>query len=150
MPLGADKYRHVKVSQSNSSFDAIHLKHEPIVIAVRSCDALTPPPHGTMTCQHSDLDETYTNEPEFPVDTVCSFACERGRTLVGSRQRTCLPLAHWDGLKTSCKRKFSQINLIKLSNGNNKRMEISACFFTSSLALLSKCSYWIDRHDLNI
>ncbi|KAI4463058.1 complement component-related sushi domain-containing [Holotrichia oblita] len=92
---------------------------------IKSCEALTPPSHGTMTCQHSDLDETYTNEPEFPVDTVCSFACERGRTLVGSRQRTCLPLAHWDGLKTSCK----QVKCNKLPKLQHGHIEPKSCTY---------------------
>lgn len=58
-----------------------------------------------MSCVHADLGITYNSSiNELPVDTVCTFTCGKGRTLVGSRQRTCLPLARWDGLRTSCKR----------------------------------------------
>ncbi|KRT86167.1 hypothetical protein AMK59_801 [Oryctes borbonicus] len=93
-----------------------------------------------MICQHSDLDMTYTTEPDLPVDTVCSFACERGRTLVGSRQRTCLPLAHWDGLKTSCK----QVKCNKLAKLQFGRIEPKSCTYGKQ-AFGKTCSFSCDE-----
>jgi hypothetical protein len=73
---------------------------------VKTCTKLIPPAYGSMICSHSDLGITYNDtEQNLPVDTVCTFKCQDGKTLIGSSQRTCLPLARWDGLKTSCKRK---------------------------------------------
>lgn len=75
------------------------------MFSVRTCPKLTAPEFGSMNCSNSDLGVARYNDSEsdLPVDTVCLFACQRGKTLTGSYQRTCLPLARWDGLKTSCK-----------------------------------------------
>lgn len=86
---------------------------------VKTCDQLKPPQYGSLSCKHTDLDKIYESEESLPVDTICTFNCAKGKTLVGSSQRTCLPLAQWDGLKTSCKRKFvvinyEQLNIIKV------------------------------------
>ncbi|GJQ65520.1 hypothetical protein Trydic_g7621 [Trypoxylus dichotomus] len=110
------------------------------ICQIKTCEALSTPAHGTMICQHSDLDKTYTTEPEFPVDTVCSFACERGRTLVGSRQRTCLPLAHWDGLKTSCK----QVKCNKLAKLQFGHIEPKSCMYGKQ-AFGKTCSFSCDE-----
>nr|XP_022902897.1 sushi, von Willebrand factor type A, EGF and pentraxin domain-containing protein 1-like isoform X2 [Onthophagus taurus] len=88
----------IRLCQANATWSG----QEPSCL-VKTCEALQTPLHGNMTCKHQELETTYTNEPKLPVDTVCSFSCDQGRTLLGSKQRTCLPLAHWDGLKTSCK-----------------------------------------------
>lgn len=86
---------------------------------MKFCERLSPPAFGSMTCKQADLGVTYNEtEKHLPVDTVCSFECSEGRTLIGSKQRTCLPLARWDGLKTSCKRIYFRVifcgRLVKL------------------------------------
>lgn len=43
----------------------------------------------------------------FSIDTECEFSCAYGFYLVGSSKRHCLPVAKWDGLNSSCKRKIS-------------------------------------------
>lgn len=63
-----------------------------------------------MNCSHSDIDI----EPDalnLPVDTTCVFECDHGNNRIGSYQRTCLPLAQWDGLRTLCKRNFTLTTL---------------------------------------
>lgn len=45
----------------------------------------------------------------YAVDTECQFTCRPGYLLIGSRRRICLPLARWDGLRTVCKRKSSDL-----------------------------------------
>lgn len=70
-----------------------------------------------MECWHEDLGITYdSSHVNLPVDTVCKFSCSKGKALVGSSQRNCLPLARWDGLKTSCKRSYSIIIVDYLNN----------------------------------
>lgn len=64
----------------------------------RSCEALPcenilPPSHGRMLC--SGL-VTY---------ATCTFTCDTGYDLVGSKSRTCLPTSGWSGNLTSCKAK---------------------------------------------
>lgn len=72
---------------------------------MKTCDKLPIPTFGQISCVHADLGISYNySVNKLPVDTVCTFTCGKGKTLVGSRQRTCLPLARWDGLRTSCKR----------------------------------------------
>ncbi|XP_015834822.1 sushi, von Willebrand factor type A, EGF and pentraxin domain-containing protein 1 isoform X1 [Tribolium castaneum] len=91
---------------------------------VKTCTKLPPPAYGSMICSHSDLGVTYNEtEENLPVDTVCTFTCQDGKTLIGSSQRTCLPLARWDGLKTSCK----QIKCPKLPPVKNGRVEPKSC-----------------------
>ncbi|XP_017779989.1 PREDICTED: sushi, von Willebrand factor type A, EGF and pentraxin domain-containing protein 1-like [Nicrophorus vespilloides] len=102
---------------------------------VKTCNKLQAPPHGSMYCKHSDLGEDFTAESKLPVDTVCSFACERGRTLTGSVQRTCLPLARWDGLKTACK----QIKCNRLSQINFGTVEPKSCT-TGKQSFGKKCN----------
>lgn len=75
------------------------------IFPVKTCGRIKPPPFGNANCTHADLEKHFDSEEHLPVDTVCAFSCSKGRTLIGSSQRTCLPLAQWDGLKTSCKRK---------------------------------------------
>lgn len=71
---------------------------------MKTCPQLSVPKFGKIKCRHEDLDVEYNRSyKKLPVDTVCSFECEKGRFLVGSKKRTCLPLSTWDGLKTTCK-----------------------------------------------
>lgn len=76
---------------------------------VKTCDRPKAPQFGSVTCKHDDLDIVYESEENLPVDTICTFTCDKGRTLIGSSERTCLPLAQWDGLKASCKRKTNEV-----------------------------------------
>lgn len=73
---------------------------------MRTCGKLSTPIFGSITCIQSDLGITYNeNQTTFPVDTVCSFKCDKGKIFIGSRHRTCLPLAKWNGLRAMCRRK---------------------------------------------
>ncbi|KAK5644039.1 hypothetical protein RI129_007884 [Pyrocoelia pectoralis] len=104
---------------------------------VKTCSALSAPSHGFISCEHSDLGITYSkSDDQLPVDTVCDFSCETGRTLIGSSQRTCLPLAQWDGLKASCK----VIKCNKLSNIPFGTVEPKSCTNTKQL-FSKKCTY---------
>lgn len=107
--LGVEIILPAKVSLLVLSF----LKLKTIFFIVRTCDKLPVPAFGQISCVHADLGITYNSSVnELPVDTVCTFKCDKGRTLIGSRQRTCLPLARWDGLRTSCKRNSHYLLLL--------------------------------------
>ncbi|XP_076273096.1 sushi, von Willebrand factor type A, EGF and pentraxin domain-containing protein 1-like isoform X1 [Rhynchophorus ferrugineus] len=81
---------------------------------VKTCSRPPVPKYGTIRCEHADLDLVYdADEQNFPVDTVCKMDC-KGNLLIGSSQRTCLPIAQWDGLRTICKPiKCNKISPIK-------------------------------------
>lgn len=71
---------------------------------MKTCARLPTPKDGRMKCFHPDLNQSYVgNEERLPVDTKCAFKCGNGKIVTGSRQRTCIPLAEWDGLRTICK-----------------------------------------------
>ncbi|CAG9762396.1 unnamed protein product [Ceutorhynchus assimilis] len=71
---------------------------------VKTCNKLATPKYGSVKCEQTDLGVVYEKtEKKLPVDTVCNFTCEKGNSLIGSTQRTCLPIAQWDGLRTICK-----------------------------------------------
>ena len=61
---------------------------------MKSCLQLKAPKQGNMVC----------SSPKPTIDTECYFTCNPGYQLVGSRLRTCLPVAMWDGLPAYCKR----------------------------------------------
>ncbi|KAK4887668.1 hypothetical protein RN001_003939 [Aquatica leii] len=104
---------------------------------VKTCKSLPTPAHGSISCAHADLGTKYKNsEPDMPVDTVCSFSCNKGYSLIGSAHRTCLPLAQWDGLKVSCK----QIKCNKLSNIPFGIIEPEICT-SSKQSFGKKCVY---------
>ncbi|PSN51797.1 hypothetical protein C0J52_10878 [Blattella germanica] len=63
------------------------------VFAVKTCPSPKAPQNGAVICSNDD----------HVIDTECEFSCLPGHTLVGSRHRSCLPLARWDGLHTTCK-----------------------------------------------
>lgn len=73
------------------SISALHLCQYPS--PVKSCPVLRAPNNGTMVCSH--------DRPT--MDTECHFACDSGFQLVGSKLRTCLPVAMWDGIPAYCK-----------------------------------------------
>lgn len=103
MLLGAVRNRLVKVFiLLTSQFNLLNNK----TILVKTCNKLPIPKHGMMKCEQSDLGAVYDNsEANLPVDTVCNFECKNGTLQIGSKQRVCLPIAQWDGLRTICKRK---------------------------------------------
>lgn len=102
-----------KLTFYNSAVDNFFKKI--IFFIVKVCDPLPPPSFGSVSCFHSDLGITYDqSETELPVDTTCTFSCETGYSLIGSKQRTCLPLARWDGLRSSCRGKFNWRGIVLL------------------------------------
>lgn len=62
-------------------------------------------PRNKTFMETYDSDEHRKTEP-LPIDTDCNFKCGPGFYLAGSAIRNCLPLSKWDGLQTTCKRKF--------------------------------------------
>lgn len=78
-----------------------------ISFLVKTCNTFLAPEFGSVKCEHPDLGIVYDEtEKNLPVDAVCNFECEKGYLLIGSTERTCLPIARWDGLRTLCKRKY--------------------------------------------
>lgn len=91
-------------------------------VPVKTCPSLLVPFYGLALCRNKDLNLFFDYSPRnstfmkfydidskrvtepMPIDTDCTFKCGPGYYLVGSRSRTCLPLAKWDGLQTTCKR----------------------------------------------
>ena len=53
------------------------------------------PPNGRMTCSGLVTNET------------CSFMCDDGYEILGSKIRTCLNSSKWDGQPTVCKGKYN-------------------------------------------
>ncbi|KAK4305073.1 hypothetical protein Pmani_023017 [Petrolisthes manimaculis] len=60
---------------------------------MKSCPVLRAPNNGTMVC----------SQDHPTMDTQCHFTCKPGFQLVGSKMRTCLPVAMWDGIPVYCK-----------------------------------------------
>jgi hypothetical protein len=53
------------------------------------------------------------------VETVCFVSCRAGYRLVGTRRRTCLPVAMWTGMQGYCKRKAFAFNIFSIKNVKN-------------------------------
>ncbi|CAN8004363.1 unnamed protein product [Ixodes hexagonus] len=60
----------------------------------KKCRPLEAPFLGSINCSTGAFD----------FETVCEFECQRGYVLIGSRKRSCLSIALWDGLPTLCRR----------------------------------------------
>lgn len=91
--------------------------------SVKTCPSLTIALFGMAVCRNADLNmiidysprngsfienynpEVHKTTENFSIDTECEFSCAYGFSLVGSAKRHCLPVAKWDGLQASCKRK---------------------------------------------
>jgi len=56
-----------------------------------TCDELSPPDNGQMKCLNKNK-----------YSSTCSFSCEVGFELSGSKDRTCQDTASWTGIKTTC------------------------------------------------
>ena len=61
------------------------------VSAGQPCVEISSPWQGRMTCSGK------------VTDANCTFSCNPGYDLVGSKFRTCLPSSRWSGNQTSCK-----------------------------------------------
>lgn len=101
-----------------------YFKTVKFLFKVKTCPALNIPFFGTSFCRNTDLNLTIDYSPrnltfmenysievqkfteKFAIDTECVFSCALGYHLTGSKKRHCLPVAKWDGLQTSCKRKL--------------------------------------------
>ncbi|XP_077500331.1 sushi, von Willebrand factor type A, EGF and pentraxin domain-containing protein 1-like isoform X2 [Amblyomma americanum] len=59
----------------------------------KRCSPLEAPLRGAMSCSGDSFD----------FETTCEFECQRGYALIGSRRRTCLSIALWDGLPALCR-----------------------------------------------
>ncbi|XP_042878589.1 sushi, von Willebrand factor type A, EGF and pentraxin domain-containing protein 1-like isoform X2 [Penaeus japonicus] len=96
---------------------------------MKSCPKLKPMAHGTMVCTQST-----------PImDTECHFTCDPGYQLVGSKMRTCLPVAMWDGIPAYCKPIFCP-RLPPLQNG---RIRPGSCSSSKS-KYGSRCEFACD------
>ncbi|XP_076046526.1 sushi, von Willebrand factor type A, EGF and pentraxin domain-containing protein 1-like [Oratosquilla oratoria] len=93
---------------------------------MKSCPALKSPKNGVMVC---------TRQASI-MDTECHFACDPGYLLVGSKMRTCLPVAMWDGIPAYCKPIYCQ-PLPKLRHGTAKP---STCL-TSKSKYGTRCEF---------
>ncbi|XP_066147032.1 sushi, von Willebrand factor type A, EGF and pentraxin domain-containing protein 1-like [Euwallacea fornicatus] len=91
---------------------------------VKTCNRLPTPKFGSAKCEHTDLGVVYDrSEKNLPVDTVCNFECGKGTFRIGSPQRTCLPIAQWDGLRSICK----PVKCDKLPQVKYGKVEPSSC-----------------------
>lgn len=60
------------------------------------CDPFPNLENGFVNCTNN----------QFVSGTICTSRCEPGYSLVGTRDRKCLPIAQWDGLSASCIREY--------------------------------------------
>ncbi|XP_023234729.1 sushi, von Willebrand factor type A, EGF and pentraxin domain-containing protein 1-like [Centruroides sculpturatus] len=77
-----------------------------LILLVKACPPLNKPRHGSISCTTEN----------FVFETECHFSCDPGYTLVGSKERTCLAIALWDGLPALC-RSINCPSLSPLANG---------------------------------
>ncbi|CAH1105370.1 unnamed protein product [Psylliodes chrysocephalus] len=89
----------VRLCQKNGTWSGKETKCE-----IKTCGPLEGPKRGKLECFQPDLRRKFKNVTTIlPVDTICKFTCNEGYILSGSKERTCLPIARWSGLKTLCK-----------------------------------------------
>ncbi|XP_078615554.1 sushi, von Willebrand factor type A, EGF and pentraxin domain-containing protein 1-like isoform X2 [Branchiostoma floridae x Branchiostoma japonicum] len=72
---------------------------DPIICQRIECPGLPEPSDGRRACVTSDGQQT---TGTFPYETTCTFTCNRGYTLQGSKVRRCLEEGKWDGSKAKC------------------------------------------------
>ncbi|XP_074641309.1 sushi, von Willebrand factor type A, EGF and pentraxin domain-containing protein 1-like [Tubulanus polymorphus] len=77
------------------------------ICKVKRCSVLEAPRHGRVVCTSSNR--------EF--QSSCQFSCHNGYVLFGSRKRTCLAIAMWDGILARC-RAVRCRKLLPLENGH--------------------------------
>lgn len=92
----------IRLCQENGTWTGVKPQCE-----VKTCTKPPVPLKGkVLECVNKDLDTKYEGSrlpDNMPVDTECTFGCGDGHSVTGSTLRTCLPVAQWDGLKTTCK-----------------------------------------------
>jgi CUB/sushi domain-containing protein len=81
----------IRLCQENGTWSG-----EEAACQMRSCGSVPPPKNGRIEC----------TSDSYVIDSECTFSCDVGFTLVGSRKRVCLPIGYWDGLPAFCKRKI--------------------------------------------
>uniref|UniRef100_A0AAR5P549 Sushi, von Willebrand factor type A, EGF and pentraxin domain-containing protein 1 n=2 Tax=Dendroctonus ponderosae TaxID=77166 RepID=A0AAR5P549_DENPD len=87
---------------------------------VKTCNHLPTPKYGSVKCEQIDLDVVYDSaEKNLPVDTVCNFQCENGTVLIGSTQRTCLPIEFGKTCKIICNDGFKAAGSTVKTCGNH-------------------------------
>ncbi|XP_057660658.1 sushi, von Willebrand factor type A, EGF and pentraxin domain-containing protein 1-like isoform X1 [Diorhabda carinulata] len=85
---------------------------------IKTCNQLDIPKGGKMQCFQTDTQKEFNqNMTELPVDTSCKFSCDEGHILTGSKERICLPISRWSGLRTLC-RPIKCKKLIPISFGD--------------------------------
>lgn len=78
----------IRICKENATWDGLETK-----CLVKKCPKLMAPQNGNINCT--------TNT--FTFETVCHFDCDHGFQIQGSRKRSCLAIALWDGLPVVCK-----------------------------------------------
>ncbi|GAB6029547.1 hypothetical protein CHUAL_005296 [Chamberlinius hualienensis] len=66
---------------------------QPTICQIKHCPPLKIPKNGAMACDSQD----------FEFQTRCNFSCESGYNLIGSKTRSCLAIASWDGIAVHCR-----------------------------------------------
>lgn len=120
-------------------------------ILVKTCGPLEGPKRGKLECFQPDLRRKFKNVTTIlPVDTICKFTCNEGYILSGSKERTCLPIARWSGLKTLCKRNYFLFSLLI-----NSTLSTTFSRFTIKMYINFSTSWtwlwlWSNAHSLAI
>ncbi|XP_018333054.1 sushi, von Willebrand factor type A, EGF and pentraxin domain-containing protein 1-like [Agrilus planipennis] len=108
---------------------------------VKTCPLLLPPAEGIIKCFNAGVGILQNvSGTRFPVDSTCKFECKKGRLLIGTPLRTCLPIAEWDGLPTTCKK----VSCNKLSKIPHGRIEPKSCT-TRKQPYRKTCKYFCDE-----
>ncbi|CAH1773674.1 unnamed protein product, partial [Owenia fusiformis] len=85
----------------------------PAVCEVKTCKPLKKPKNGELMCDKDD----------FSFGTTCHIRCIKGYKLIGSKQRRCIGIGMWNGIKAKCREIKCRV-LPALKDGN---MEPSKC-----------------------
>ncbi|CAH1240004.1 SVEP1 [Branchiostoma lanceolatum] len=72
---------------------------DPVICQRIECPGLAQPSDGQRACVTSDGQQA---TGTFPYETTCTFTCNQGYTLQGSKVRRCLQEGKWDGSKAKC------------------------------------------------
>ncbi|XP_019637817.1 PREDICTED: sushi, von Willebrand factor type A, EGF and pentraxin domain-containing protein 1-like [Branchiostoma belcheri] len=71
----------------------------PVICQRIECQGLPEPSDGQRACVTSDGQQA---TGTYPYETTCTFTCNKGYTLQGSKVRRCLQEGKWDGSKAKC------------------------------------------------
>ncbi|XP_026284194.1 sushi, von Willebrand factor type A, EGF and pentraxin domain-containing protein 1 isoform X1 [Frankliniella occidentalis] len=118
---------------------------------VKMCPTPEKPHNGSVRCSleppvSNDLMDprfkrNTTLASQYAVDTECQFTCNPGHIIIGSRRRTCLPLARWDGLRTVCK----PVTCRPLTKPVHGKITPESCTDSSKLPFGQKCDISCDE-----